>query len=114
MAVLTFAIFGAGVPPVMRLILCMIYSFIGGLIPANLFLLVPRYAPDLRHVSIGNGILMQGSAVGQTLGAPIVAALVTQAGGLGRCNLANAGDVGMCFTVGFFRVSQIKIVILSV
>ena len=81
MAVLTFAIFGAGVPPLMRLILCMIYSFIGGFIPANLFLLVPQYAPDLRHVSIGNGILMQGSALGQTLGAPIVAALVTQAGG---------------------------------
>jgi hypothetical protein len=65
----------------MRLILCMIYSCVGGFIPANLFLLVPQYAPDLRHVSIGNGILMQGSAVGQTLGAPIVAALVTQAGG---------------------------------
>jgi MFS family permease len=81
MGVLTFAIFGAGVPPTIRLILCMIYSLIGGFIPANLFLLVPQYAPDLRHVSIGNGILMQGSAVGQTLGAPIVAALVTKAGG---------------------------------
>jgi len=81
MAVLTFAIFGAGVPPILRLTLCMLYSFIGGFIPANLFLLVPQYAPDLRHVSIGNGILMQGSSIGQTLGAPIVAGLVSASDG---------------------------------
>ena len=81
MAALTFAVFGAGVPPMVRLMLCMLYSFIGGFIPANLFLLVPQYAPDLRYVSIGNGILMQGSAIGQTLGAPVVAALVSQHSG---------------------------------
>ena len=81
MAALTFAVLGAGVPPMVRLMLCMLYSFIGGFIPANLFLLVPQYALDLRYVSIGNGILMQGSAIGQTLGAPVVAALVSQHSG---------------------------------
>jgi hypothetical protein len=31
---------------------------------------------------------------------------------LGRCNLAHAGDVDVCFHVGIIRVSQIKFVIL--
>lgn len=81
MAVLTFVVFAPDISAIVRLILCMVYSFIGGFIPANLFQLVPRYAPDLRHVSIGNGILMQGSSIGQTLGAPVVAGLVSFASG---------------------------------
>ncbi len=63
-----------------RIALCIAFSLLGGLIPPGLFGCVPLRAPSPRHLGAGNGMLMQGSALGQFAGAPIVAATVSAAG----------------------------------
>lgn len=64
-----------------RFALVLAFSFTGGLIPAALFSTVPAEAPSPRHLAAANGILLQGSNLGQFLGPPTVAAAVTAAGG---------------------------------
>ncbi len=81
MAVCTLGIFLPGPSVGLRVALCLGFSFWGGLLPPALFTCVPRFAPSIRHVSAGNGMLMQGSALGQFIGAPLVAAAVSLAGG---------------------------------
>lgn len=81
MAAATLAIFLPGVPVWLRLAASLGFSFWGGLLPPALFTCVPRFAPSIRHVSAGNGMLMQGSALGQFIGAPLVAAAVALGGG---------------------------------
>ncbi|MFN4100756.1 MAG: CynX/NimT family MFS transporter [Pararhodobacter sp.] len=81
MAVCTLGIFLPGPSVGMRVALCLAFSFFGGLIPPALFTGVPHFAPSIRHVSAGNGMLMQGSALGQFAGAPLVAAAVSVGGG---------------------------------
>lgn len=81
MALCTLGIFLPGPPVALRLALCLVFSFWGGLVPPALFTSVPRFAPSIRHVSAGNGMLMQGSALGQFIGAPLVAAAVAIGGG---------------------------------
>lgn len=74
-------IFPDVLPPAARLSLCVLFSLAGGLIPAALFNAVPRHARSAGHLAAANGMLMQGSALGQFIGAPIVAASVSAAGG---------------------------------
>lgn len=65
----------------LRIALCVAFSFLGGLIPPSLFNTVPRIAPAPYLVGAGNGLMMQGSALGQFIGAPLVAYAVARAGG---------------------------------
>ena len=81
MAACTLGIFLPGPSVLARIGLCLAFSFFGGLLPPALFTCIPRFAPSLRHVSAGNGMLMQGSALGQFIGAPLVAAAVAAGGG---------------------------------
>ena len=68
-------------PDPARLGLSVVFSFTGGLIPPSLFNTVPRAASGPHHISVGNGMLMQGSALGQFTGAPLVALAVSLGGG---------------------------------
>lgn len=71
----------APVPDLVRFALVLCFSFVGGLIPAALFATVPAEAHSPRHMAAANGLLMQGSNIGQFMGPPLVAAAVTAAGG---------------------------------
>ncbi|MCW1933509.1 MFS transporter [Pararhodobacter zhoushanensis] len=102
MAVSTLGIFLPGPSVGLRVALCLAFSFAGGLIPPALFTCVPRYTPSLRHISAGNGMLMQGSSMGQFIGAPLVAAAVSFGGGnwvfalgpmMGFCALTAVGGI---------------------
>ncbi|MDH3263727.1 MAG: MFS transporter, partial [Paracoccaceae bacterium] len=81
MALAATGIFLPGLPGPARMVLCVAFSFFGGLIPPSLFNSVPAAAPSAHHVGAGNGMLMQGSALGQFIGAPAVAVAVAWAGG---------------------------------
>ncbi len=74
-------IFGTGLPDGLRLALCFVFSLTGGVIPACLFSGVPRHVPTMGHLGAANGLLMQGSNIGQFVGPPIIALAVS--GGLG-------------------------------
>lgn len=80
MAVGGLGIFSSALPEEARFALCLLFSFTGGMIPSSLFATAPTHAPSLGHMGAANGLLMQGSAIGQFIGPPLVAAAVAAAG----------------------------------
>lgn len=81
MGVCSLGIFLPLLPDWGRLAVSLCFSFFGGLVPPSLFNGVPRYAPTVHHVTAGNGLLMQGAAAGQFIGAPVVALAVVVSDG---------------------------------
>jgi cyanate permease len=63
-----------------RYALCVALSFVGGIIPAALFAGSSVLASSKRLVSTTNGLIMQGSNLGQAVGPPSVAALAATLG----------------------------------
>lgn len=66
------------------------FSIVGGLIPGSLFALAPEHVARVEHLSSVNGLMLQGSAIGQLLTPPAVAALVAYSG-----SWAVAGPAGL-------------------
>ncbi len=60
-----------------RIVAAGVFSCLGGLIPSSLFAEVPRHVPRQSFMASINGMLVQGSAIGQLAGTPIAAAFVT-------------------------------------
>ena len=84
-----------GLTPELRYLAVLLFSMIGGLVPATLFSLAVRVAPSARTLSTTVGWLQQWSALGQFAGPPLVAWVASQAGGwhltwvaTGACALA--------------------------
>jgi predicted MFS family arabinose efflux permease len=59
----------------------LLFSMVGGLIPATLFSLAVRLAPDESTISTMVGWMQQWSSIGQFAGPPLVAYVATRAGG---------------------------------
>ncbi|MGH8797795.1 MAG: CynX/NimT family MFS transporter [Caldimonas sp.] len=72
---------GAMLPAWMRYIAVLLFSMLGGVIPATLFSLAVRVAPSERTVSSTVGWVQQWSAFGQFTGPPLVAWVASRAGG---------------------------------
>lgn len=67
--------------PVGRYAAVLVFSLVGGLVPATLFALSLRMAPDNRTVSTTVGWMQQCSSIGQFLMPPLVGWVAKQAGG---------------------------------
>jgi predicted MFS family arabinose efflux permease len=104
-ALATFAGSGdAGLPPALRYGAVLLFSSIGGLIPATLFALAVRLAPGEDTLATTVGWVQQWSAFGQFAGPPLVAAVASRTGdwqwtwvATGACSLAGlllAGSLG--------------------
>lgn len=74
-------IYGAGLPLPARYGACLLLSFVGGMLPAVVLGAGPVLAPSARHLAITNGLIMQGSNLGQVIGPPAVAAMAAGRGG---------------------------------
>ena len=59
---------------------CLIFSIFGGLIPACVLGAVPAYAPSENQVATTNGLVVQFGQLGQVMGPPVLAFLVSQTG----------------------------------
>ncbi len=59
---------------------CLIFSCAGGMLPAAVLGTSRVHAPDPQRIGTVNGIIIQGSHLGQFSGPPMVAALVTMQG----------------------------------
>ncbi len=83
MALGTFLAFGSLTEgsPLVRYLGALLFSVVGGLIPATLFGLAPVMAPNERTISTTVGWMMQWSAAGQLTGPPVVAWVASQTGG---------------------------------
>ena len=84
-AFVAFSGIGAGVVAnqylVLRYLGVLLFSMVGGLIPATLFSLAVMLAPDEGSVSTTVGWMQQFSALGQFVGPPVVAWVAAQVGG---------------------------------
>jgi MFS family permease len=106
-ALATFAGSGdVGLPPALRYAAVLLFSGVGGLIPATLFALAVRLAPSEGTLSTTVGWVQQWSALGQFAGPPVVAAVASATGGwqwtwlaTGACSLA-----GLLLTAGLGRL----------
>jgi MFS transporter, CP family, cyanate transporter len=85
-----------GLPPALRFVAVLLFSGVGGLIPATLFALAVRVAPGADTLSTTVGWVQQWSALGQFAGPPLVALVASAAGGWQFTGLAT----GACCAVG--------------
>lgn len=65
----------------LRVASAILFSAIGGLVPGGLMAATPVHAPSTSLVGVVNGLMMQGSNIGALVGPPMIAAVVTLAGG---------------------------------
>ncbi len=72
---------GAGLPAWARFVAVLLFSGVGGLVPATLFALAVRVAPSESTLSTTIGWMQQWSAAGQFLGPPLVAWIASLTGG---------------------------------
>ena len=72
---------GHAIPAWLRYVAMLLFSMLGGLIPATLFSLAVRVAPSEKTLSSTVGWVQQLSAFGQFAGPPVVAWLAGQVGG---------------------------------
>jgi MFS transporter, CP family, cyanate transporter len=91
MALAAAATFGAETLPAgVRYAAVLVFSAVGGMVPATLFALAVHAAPGDDALATTVGWMQQGSAFGQFCGPPIVAALAAHVGGWQRTWLFNA------------------------
>jgi MFS family permease len=79
-AALAFAPLTEGAPW-LRYAGVLLFSSVGGLVPATIFALAVRLAPSERQIATSVGWVQQWSAMGQFLGPPLVAWVAAGAGG---------------------------------
>lgn len=80
MGVCGLGIFLPGVDPGAAFVLCLVFSAVGGLVPASLLSSVPRVTSTPAQAAVAVGLLMQGSNLGQALGPVLVGSAVDRHG----------------------------------
>ncbi len=70
-----------GLPPELRYVAVLVFSMLGGLIPATLFALAVQLAPQQNTLATTVGWVQQWSALGQFVAPPIVAWVASRVGG---------------------------------
>ncbi|HYD69706.1 CynX/NimT family MFS transporter [Azospirillum sp.] len=80
MAACAAGIFSTALPVAAGYALCLLYSVLGGLLPATVMGAAPAFAPRPQLVSSTSGMVMQGSYLGQLAGAPLVGLLASRLG----------------------------------
>ncbi|MFO7716296.1 CynX/NimT family MFS transporter [Desulfosarcina sp.] len=105
---LTFGLYSPATPLTVRILLCLGFSLIGGLIPGTLLAAVPFHSPGKACIGAANGLLMQGSNLGTLLMAPALAVVVGLFGGWHGAPwmFAVAGLVGFFAAVGIGRIEK--------
>lgn len=77
----TLGIYSNGTPQIIRIILLIIFSFIGGIMPGTLISGVPVHSPGEECLGTTNGVMTQGSNIGTLIMPPALALVVSAMGG---------------------------------
>ena len=77
MGLSTYIVFSGQFGDVLRYGFCMVFSLVGGLLPAAILGTSRLHAPDSQRIGTVNGMIIQGSHLGQFVGPPVVAMIVT-------------------------------------
>ena len=108
MAVMAWLAFGAGAAFALQYFAILMLSMFGGLIPGALFALAPVIAPASNAVSTTVGLMQQGSAAGQVLAPPLLAAMASTAG-----DWASTWKVTVVFALGDLVIAVLLFRLLS-
>lgn len=97
----------SGLPPGLRYAAVLLFSGVGGMIPATLFTLAVRLAPGERTLSTTVGWVQQWSSFGQFAGPPAVAWVASAAGGWHLTWVATGlcSAMGLLLTLALARVN---------
>jgi predicted MFS family arabinose efflux permease len=103
-AAITMGLCGLGIflpvlGPGMALALCLVFSAVGGLVPASLLSAVPRVTSTPAQAALVVGLLMQGSNLGQALGPVLVGSAVDRHGWPAAAAWVVAAALAMAWTV---------------
>lgn len=80
MALTSIGIFSDALSDGLRLALCLLFSALSGMLPGTVLAAVPTIAPSTNQIGIINGMLVQGSHMGQIIGPPLLALVITLTG----------------------------------
>lgn len=80
MAAVALLIFGSALPAMTTFLLCVLFSAVGGLIPATLLGTAPLVAPRPALTAASVGLVMQGSNLGQVIGPVAVGGAIDRFG----------------------------------
>jgi MFS family permease len=81
MGLAALGVFAEAVPFTLAYALILVLSAVGGMVPAMLLGAVPEFAPAPDLVPTTNGLVVQGSHLGQLAGPPVLGAIAAAAGG---------------------------------
>ncbi|MBN2125562.1 MAG: MFS transporter [Deltaproteobacteria bacterium] len=81
MGLSSLGIYSTEIPLVLRFAACLVFSCVGGILPASVLSGAPAHAPAPQMVATTNGLIMQGSQLGQMIGPPALALIVSGPGG---------------------------------
>jgi MFS transporter, CP family, cyanate transporter len=93
--------FGTDLPFAARYAGVLLFSSMAGLIPGTLFATTPFYAPHAGAVSTTTGLMQQGSALGQFVSPPVVAAVAVASGGWHNTWVATGTMSMLVFALAF-------------
>ncbi|MDJ0957499.1 MAG: MFS transporter [Arenicellales bacterium] len=80
MTVCGYGIFASDTAPIWKIVQAMIFSAVGGLLPAALLSAIAVHVPSPGQVGTANGFIVQGSHIGIVAGAPLFAWIVSWVG----------------------------------
>jgi predicted MFS family arabinose efflux permease len=76
-----YGVFADGTPDTLRIVLAVIFSFMGGLLPTTLLSGAVLHSPTPELTATTNGVIINGANTGTLLGPPALGALVSIMGG---------------------------------
>ena len=87
---------------------CLLFSFSGGMLPAAILGTSRLHAPDPERIGVVNGIIIQGSHLGQFIGPPLIAGVVTLQGSWesSRGLMVSAALVILMLSVLLYRLER--------
>jgi MFS family permease len=110
MGVCAMAIYSPGHNFILNYTGCLIFSLVGGLIPASVIGATPIFAPSKNLISTTTGFVIQGGQTGQTIGPPVLAWLVSTTGTWvsGAYFLGSVALVGMLLSLCMARLKNLE------
>jgi len=110
MAVVALLIFRSVLPAMPTFLLCVLFSAVGGLIPATLLGTAPLVAPRAGLTAASVGLVMQGSNLGQVIGPVTVGGVIDRYGwGAASYVVVAAGVAGVLIAGGLRRVRAARL-----
>ncbi|MCW5752404.1 MAG: MFS transporter [Alphaproteobacteria bacterium] len=108
MAVMALGMFGSGLPVGMRYGMGIVFSMVGGMLPAACLSGAPFHARTQSEIGAVNGVIVQGSNLGSFSGPPALAFMVATFGGWGavRPYLVGAALAGLLCAIALHRLER--------